>query len=92
MYNGPMPKTKRVDLRLNDDEDQIIRRAADMSGMTVSQFMLVSAREKAERILVDRAFHLLDADDWDAFIARLDAPAVFKPELAKLFAAADVFE
>jgi uncharacterized protein (DUF1778 family) len=80
-----MPKTKRVDLRLDDDDDQMIRRAADMSGMTVSHFMLISAREKAERILVDRAFHLLDDDAWDAFTARLDLTPMYKPELAKLF-------
>ena len=42
----------------------MIRQAADVAGMTVSHFMVVSAREKAEQILVDRAFHLLDEGAW----------------------------
>jgi uncharacterized protein (DUF1778 family) len=87
-----MAKTRRVDLRLDEDEDQLIRQAADIAGMTMSHFMLASAREKAEGILVERALHLLDADAWDRFVARLDEPAVFKPELARLFAEPDIFE
>jgi uncharacterized protein (DUF1778 family) len=91
VYDGGMPKTKRVDLRIDDDDDQMIRQAADAAGMTVSHFMVVSAREKAERILIDRAFHLLDERAWDQFVARLESPPTFKPELAKLFAGPDVF-
>jgi|GEM_PF-1989242 len=91
VYHSCMPKTKRVDLRIDDDDDQMIRQAADVAGMTVSHFMVVSAREKAEQILVDRAFHLLDDAAWDQFVARLESPATFKPDLAQLFAAPDVF-
>lgn len=87
-----MAKTRRVDLRLDEEEDQLIRQAADISGMTMSHFMLASAREKAEGILVDRALQLLDGDAWDRFMDRLDAPPVFKPELARLFSEPDIFE
>lgn len=79
-------------MRLDEDEDQIIRRAAELAGMTVSHFMLVSARERAEQLLVERAFHLLDPEAWDSFTARLDAAPTVKPELARLFGEPDVFE
>jgi uncharacterized protein (DUF1778 family) len=91
VYDERMPKTKRVDLRIDDDDDQMIRQAAEVAGMTVSHFMVVSAREKAEQILVDRAFHLLDEGAWDQFVARLESPPRYKPELAKLFVEPDVF-
>ena len=68
VYTGGMAKTRRVDLRLEDDEDQLIRQAAEMAGMTMSGFMLASAREKAEGILLERAVHLLDAAAWDRFV------------------------
>jgi uncharacterized protein (DUF1778 family) len=87
-----MAKTRRVDLRLDEDEDQIIRRAADLSGMTVSHFMLLAARERAERLLVDGAFQILDSEAWEAFATRLDAPPAANPALARLFAEPDVFE
>jgi uncharacterized protein (DUF1778 family) len=87
-----MAKSRRVDLRLDDDEDQIIRRAAALSGMTVSHFMLLAARERAERLLVDRAFQILDSEAWEAFTARLDAPPAANPALAGLFAEPDVLE
>lgn len=79
-------------MRLDEDEDEMIRRAAEISGMTMSHFMLASAREKAEGILVEHALHLLDAAAWRRFTARLDAPPTAKPELARLFSEPDIFE
>jgi uncharacterized protein (DUF1778 family) len=33
----------------------------------------------------------LDDDDWEAFAKRLDIPAVYKPQLAKLLSEPDPF-
>lgn len=60
--------------------------------MSVSAFLVASARERAERVLMDRAFGLLDEDAWDDFVARLAAPPTKKAELARLFAEPDLFE
>lgn len=87
-----MAKTERVDLRLEAGDDELIRRAAEECGMSVSAFLVTSARERAERVLMDRAFGLLDAKDWNAFTARLAAPPTYKADLAKLFAEPDIFE
>ena len=42
--------------------------------MSVSAFLVVSAREQAERVVMDRAFGLLDEAARDDFIARLAVP------------------
>jgi uncharacterized protein (DUF1778 family) len=85
-------KSERVDLRLEPEDDELIRRAAEECGMSMSAFLVASARERAERVLMDRAFGLLDEDAWDDFVARLAALPTFKPELAQLFTEPDIFE
>jgi uncharacterized protein (DUF1778 family) len=89
---GCVAKSERVDLRLEPDDDELIRRAAEECGMSVSAFLVTSARERAERVVIDRAFGLLDDDAWDDFVARLEAPPTYKWELRKLFAEPDIFE
>lgn len=90
-YRG-MAKTERVDLRLDPDDDDLIRRAADECGMSVSAFLVSSARERAQRMLMDRAFGVLDGAAWDEFAARLAAPPTRNERLAELFADPDPFE
>lgn len=91
-YCGGMAKTDRVDLRLEPDDHVLIRRAADELRMSVSAFMAWAARQRAEDVLAERTFTVLPPEAWDALAARLDGPAVPKPEVAELFSRPDIFE
>lgn len=81
-------KTARVELRVAPAEDALLRQAAELSGESLSRFLLDSGRERAERLLADRTRFVLDEPNWKKFVAALDRPAAVKPGVADLFSRA----
>jgi uncharacterized protein (DUF1778 family) len=79
-------KTARVNLRVAPADDVLLRQAADLMGETLSEFLIESGRERAERVVGDRTRFVLDDAAWTAFNDALDRPAEVKPELRELFA------
>jgi uncharacterized protein (DUF1778 family) len=59
---------------------------------SVSEFVLESALIRAEETLTDRTRFGLDAGQWRAFLAALDAPPRELPRLSRLFQEPSVFE
>jgi uncharacterized protein (DUF1778 family) len=82
----PPAKSSRLNLRVAAADDALLRQAAALTGETVSEFLVESARERAERLVADRTHFVLDEAQWSAFCAALDRPAEVKPELRELFA------
>jgi uncharacterized protein (DUF1778 family) len=78
-------KTARVNLRVAPADDVLLRQAADLLGESLSEFLIESGRERAERLLADRTRFVLDDASWAAFTDALDRPAEFKPEVRELF-------
>ena len=69
-------RTYRFDARLNEDQKLLIQRAADLEGRTMTDFVLFSAAEAAERTIEKRAMLVLTARETDAFAdAILNPPA-----------------
>lgn len=87
-----MGRTARLDLRLEAEDDYLIRRAAEVAGTTISAFVVSSARAEAEHVLADRTVFVLDPDDWRRLQQRLDEPARVNSKLKALFAEPDIFE
>jgi uncharacterized protein (DUF1778 family) len=79
-------KTARVNLRVAPADDILLRQAAELLGETLSEFLIESGRERAERLVADRTRFVLDEAAWSAFNEALDRPAEVKPELRDLFA------
>lgn len=79
-------KDARLNLRLRDADDQLIRHAAAQVGQTVSEFLTTAAVERANDVLADQREFVVDDDTWDAFTALLDKPARPDPRLVELFA------
>jgi uncharacterized protein (DUF1778 family) len=79
-------KTARVNLRVAPADDILLRQAAELLGETLSEFLIESGRERAERLVADRTRFVLDEAAWSAFNEALDRPAEIKPELRDLFA------
>lgn len=67
-------KNQRIDLRTSDRQQDVLRRAAAATDSTLSEFILDSAVERAEKILADRRWFTVNEDQWTAFTALLDAP------------------
>jgi uncharacterized protein (DUF1778 family) len=78
-------KTQRVHLRVAASDDQLFRTAAAAANQSLSEFLVESGRERAERLLADRKRFVLSAADWRKFTAALDRPPREIPELIELF-------
>jgi uncharacterized protein (DUF1778 family) len=81
-----MPETKdqRVHLRVAALDDELFRTAAAAANESLSEFLVESGRERAERLLADRTRFVLSAADWSGFTAALDRPARRIPEVVEL--------
>jgi len=78
-------KTHRVHLRVAADDDELLRSAAASAQQTLSEFLIESGHERAERLLGDRTRFVLSDAQWDRFAAALDRPAREHPALVELF-------
>ncbi len=78
-------KTQRVHLRVAVSDDELFRSAAAAAHESLSEFLVESGRERAERLLADRTRFVLPEAQWQAFSAALDRPAREVPALVELF-------
>ena len=77
-------RTEKLDLRLTREAKRALQAAAAVSRRSVSEFVLESALARADEALADRRSFGLNAAQWKAFIAALDAPPRPLPHLERL--------
>ena len=63
-----------INIRAKANQRALIDRAAELQGKSRSEFMLESAYQKAQDVLLDRRFFGLDELKFKQFLALLDAP------------------
>lgn len=63
-----------INIRAKANQRAIIDRAAELQGKSRSEFMLESAYQKAQDVILDRCFFGLDELKFKQFLALLDAP------------------
>ena len=72
-----MPRTMtrgaRLDLRLAEDDKELIERAAGLTGLSVSQFVASRSLEAARQVVSEHRAILMSQRDFDAFVASLTA-------------------
>jgi uncharacterized protein (DUF1778 family) len=85
-------RSEKLDLRLTPEAKRTLNIAATAAGRSVSEFVLKSALARAEETLADRRQFGLDAEQWAAFMAALDAPPRELSRLQRLFRERSVFE
>ncbi len=78
-------KQARLNLRLREVDNAVIREATRQTGQSLSEFMTASAVERAHEILADQRSFVLDEDTWSHFVAALDRPPRPDPRLVELF-------
>jgi uncharacterized protein (DUF1778 family) len=64
-----------LNMRIRPDERGLIDRAAAATGKTRTDFILDAARAAAEQTLLDQVVLVAAQHAYEAFLARLDAPA-----------------
>lgn len=89
---GTSLRTEKVDLRVTAAAKRLLQTAAQANSRSLSEFVLESALARAEETLPDRRYFGLDAEQWAAFQAALDAPPRPLPRIARLLSEPSVFE
>lgn len=67
-------KTARLDLRLTEPQKRLIEQAAGISGSTLAGFAVSQLMDAASLVVARSRSLALGAQDWDLFVAALDAP------------------
>lgn len=67
-------KTQQINFRATDRQADVLRRAAAATDSTLTDFVLDSAVDRAEKILADRRWFAVTQTQWDEFVELLDAP------------------
>jgi uncharacterized protein (DUF1778 family) len=95
-YTAGMAKvaraTDRWEFRVEAQADEFVRRAADVSNRTLTDFVVGAAVVEADRVLADRKRFVLEDEQWTRFVELLDRPPQENPGLTKLFATPSIFE
>ena len=79
-------RSRRIDVRVTDSQDALIREAADMAGETVTTFLLVAGEQRANELLESRRHLVMSTRAFRQFSAALDAPGESVAELRELLA------
>ncbi|MBN9662260.1 MAG: DUF1778 domain-containing protein [Acidobacteria bacterium] len=77
-------RSEKLDLRLTRNAKRALQAAAAASHRSVSEFVLESALARADETLADRRSFGLNAAQWKAFQAALDAAPRPLPRLERL--------
>ena len=81
-----------INLRASAEQKALIDRAASRLGKTRTEFMLDSAREAAENVLLDQRLFLADEPQYAEFVACLDAPVEPTEALKKVLSTPSPWE
>ena len=85
-------RTDRIDLRIHLEAKEALQAAASLKHKSVSEFVLESALGAADEVLADRRYFGLNAEQWEAFQAALDAPPRPLPRLERLMREPGIFD
>ena len=85
-------RTDRIDLRIYPEAKEALQAAASLRHKSVSEFVLESALGAADEVLANRRHFNLDAEQWAAFHAALDAPPRSLPRLERLMREPGIFD
>jgi len=77
-------RSDKLDVRISPDAKRLLQRAARERHTTISQFVVDSALASAREVLAESVRIEIDATEWAAFQAALDAPAQAHPRMRRL--------
>ncbi|MCA1845875.1 MAG: DUF1778 domain-containing protein [Actinobacteria bacterium] len=76
-------RTGRINLRVSGRQERILRAAAELTGETLTGFMLAAATERAEEVVARAQRIEVSSEAFGRFVAALDAPAEDMPSLRR---------
>jgi uncharacterized protein (DUF1778 family) len=85
-------KSGRINARISDAEEELLRKGARRKGQTMTEFVVQSACAVAELELAEEKEFTLPPAQWQAFLAALDKPTEPSPALRRLLTEPSVIE
>lgn len=85
-------RDQRLNFRASAQQELMIRRAAEATDSTITDFILGSVLENAERVLADRKWFTANDEQWAEFQRLLDAPMAPMPKLDRLLSRESPFD
>ena len=76
-------RTARIEARIAPDTLAVVKRAAELQGRSVSDFVVAAAQDAAHRAIEDAQIIRLSIEDQRAFAAMLLDPPPLAPALAR---------
>ena len=68
-------KTRRIEIRITEEERSLEQAAATVNGETLSEFVRRAARGEAERTLAERTRYVVEDEAARRFLAALERPS-----------------
>ncbi len=81
---SPGARVARLGLRATLQQRMLIRRAAEITHKSITDFVLESACEAAESALLNQRLFMVDESSYKRFLEALEEPAKVNPKLQKL--------
>ncbi|SMO72657.1 DUF1778 domain-containing protein [Propioniciclava tarda] len=78
-------KNEIINLRTTERQKNLLRRAAEATDHSLTEFILGSAVDQAERVLADRRWFTATDDQFAEFVRLLDAPLPTTIKFDRLF-------
>lgn len=78
-------RTARLGLRATPEQEKVLRRAAEVTHKSLTDFILDSACLAAQETLLDQRLFMVTGDQYQAFLDLLDQPEKPNPGLRELF-------
>jgi len=78
-------KSQRIEVRATERQEAVLRQAAVATDRTMTDFILASAVEHAERILAERRWFTGTPERYDKFLDLLDEPLESTDKFEKLW-------
>ena len=85
-YNTRMPKTAttaRLEARLPTEVHALLKRAAEIEGRSLTDFVVSAAQEAARKTIEESTIIKLSAEDQQRFAEALIAPAPLPPAMER---------
>jgi uncharacterized protein (DUF1778 family) len=78
-------KSKRLEVRATERQEAILRQAAAATDRTMTDFILDTAVDQAERILAERRWFVATEEQYEEFLRLLDEPLPSTDKFDKLW-------
>lgn len=79
-------RSETINVRATERQKALLRRAAEATDHSLTDFILGSAVDHAERVLADRRWFVATDEQFELFVELLDAPLPSTSKFDRLFA------